>query len=192
MSMNTQGLTAEEKAFLDEIRALEQKATKGPWTATHCEYGCGAIGGKCPLGKKTEDQDCLKCDDVNIYQGACVDDIKTIEYWGITLTNDDDADFCAASRTAIPRLLSIIERQSEQLEKFEQLLADEKREKEAAVRDLYALQNGDGISEPLACELCDGFSGNGGKCEGTTKNFCRREGWTWRGVADNKEGDHEV
>ena len=75
---------------------LCNKATPGPWKFHEVEFQCGRD--ECPYEKKREDNSCLKCDGVEIYQSAFVPEVLTLgcgEYDGM---NDADAEFIAQSR----------------------------------------------------------------------------------------------
>ena len=79
---------------------LCNRATPEPWTFHEVEFQCG--WDECPYEKKREDNSCLKCDGVEIYQSAFVPEVLTLscgEYDGM---NDADAEFIAQSREGWP------------------------------------------------------------------------------------------
>lgn len=103
MSTTQSGLTAEERALLAEIKALEEKATPGPW--------------------RTEP------DDPHLLFGDRVHDKKVMDRFGLlricSPPYKEDAEFIAASCNASPLLRAALERLDAQL-------AAEKRRADAA------------------------------------------------------------
>lgn len=100
---------------------LCNRATPEPWTFHEVEFQCG--WDECPYEKKREDNSCLKCDGVEIYQSAFVPEVLTLgcgEYDGM---NDADAEFIAQAREGWPHAIERAIRAEKQLE---ELLAWEK------------------------------------------------------------------
>jgi hypothetical protein len=88
------------KRDLGKDLELTNRATPGPWKFHEVEFQCGRD--ECPYEKKREDNSCLKCDGVEIYQSAFVPEVLTLgcgEYDGM---NDADAEFIAQAREGWP------------------------------------------------------------------------------------------
>jgi hypothetical protein len=116
---------------------LCNKATLGPWEFHEVEFQCGRD--ECPYEKKREDNSCLKCDGVEIYQSAFVPEVLTLgcgEYDGM---NDADAEFIAEAREgwphAIERALKA-EADFKRQEEYSDMLEDEHNELYNLAREL--------------------------------------------------------
>jgi len=93
--------------WIEELKRLEKEATPGPWYSDQV----GQIGHTLPEGRG------VICDferGVEVYCKAHADKVAIV---------NDDADFIAASRSAIPKLIDLVQRQAALLKEAEEALA---------------------------------------------------------------------
>jgi hypothetical protein len=88
---------------INEILAVCEKATEGPWEAEHGEWDCNW-----ECGHKAGDPECHKeiceCEHIKQYIPADVRPLFTVDCGDFMGLSDDNADFIALARTALPQL----------------------------------------------------------------------------------------
>lgn len=94
---------------IEEIKAREQAATRGPWKAELSEGDCGKIG-ECPKGLEYCNDNCQKCEYWEISRGAWPHGPESVECGDYCFFTDTDAEFICHARTDIPALLAEVER----------------------------------------------------------------------------------
>ena len=91
------------KEQINEILAVCEKATEGPWEAEHGEWDCNW-----ECGHKAGDPECHKeiceCEHIKQYIPADVRPLFTVDCGDFMGLSDDNADFIALARTALPQL----------------------------------------------------------------------------------------
>ena len=85
-----------------------EKATPGSWRWYAVEYGCGEC--ECEFGNETEDEGGLKCESVEIYNGAYVSETKKVEHGDYVDMNNEDAKFIAQAREGWPEAIKRAQR----------------------------------------------------------------------------------
>ncbi len=89
---------------LAEILAVCEKATEGPWEVEHGEWDCNW-----ECGHKAGDPECHKeiceCEHIKQYIPADVRPLFTVDCGDFMGLSDDNADFIALARTALPQLV---------------------------------------------------------------------------------------
>lgn len=91
-----------------EARALCAKATPGPWEATLSKGDCGNPKG-CVRNLMYCDDECPECEHWEIYEGAHVPTILTVDCGEFDYMDDATAEFITQSRTLIPALCDALE-----------------------------------------------------------------------------------
>lgn len=111
---------------INEILAVCGKATPGPWEAEHGEWDCNW-----ECGHKAGDPECHKeiceCEHIKQYIPADVRPLFTVDCGDFMGLSDDNADFIALARTALPQLAEDYRKLAEyalQVEKALDLLLD--------------------------------------------------------------------
>ena len=88
---------------IDEILEMCSRATPGPWEAEHGEWDCNW-----ECGHKAGDPECHKeiceCEHIKQYIPADVRPLFTVDCGDFMGLSDDNADFIALARTALPQL----------------------------------------------------------------------------------------
>ena len=88
---------------INEILAVCEKATPGPWEVEHGEWDCNW-----ECGHKAGDPECHKeiceCEHIKQYIPANVRPLFTVDCGDFMGLSDDNADFIALARTALPQL----------------------------------------------------------------------------------------
>lgn len=107
----------------EEIEARLAKATPGPWTVSWAE------GDWCEACREAEERT-LKCPDCEIYQGAGVNEIFTIDAGDYNTMDDNDAEFIAHAPDDLRDLLHTlaVEREERRVAEGEAMLLVESAE----------------------------------------------------------------
>lgn len=89
---------------LEKDKEICDRATPGPWGKTQSEGDCS--GWNCPRNMKVCDEDCLMCEEYEIYKGVCLEGPDYIEIGDYSYFTDKDAEFIAAAREGWPEAIT--------------------------------------------------------------------------------------
>lgn len=127
----------------EEIEARLAKATPGPWTVSWAE------GDWCEACREAEERT-LKCPDCEIYQGAGVNEIFTIDAGDYNTMDDNDAEFIAHAPDDLRDLLHTLAVEREENARLRGLFTEDSRHAANEVfasgtiyRRFYRVEEGD-------------------------------------------------